>query len=976
MKHFNLQKTVSVLMVVTTAVSLCSCSVTKSETGSCNVRAAVMTAAGVKDETYDQLVNGVMANIEVDKILPDADINGYDIIYLDDTIDDSGLFNTDLITEYVYNGGTIVLDNSLAPLFPSELLGAAELVQLTGCPVDMMFPNTNDELIDISEIIYDYSFILKGYTNYAKYESFNYGYGIVPSTAEIIAEKDGVGVYTLNRYGSGNVFFTNPMLPDDYGVSYLTESENGEPLAFSTSGAENILRSFFARYVSHQKYGFSVERTFGSHATRPAAWELHYEDINGVASDALQAFSKLCMEKGQMPSYTTARNIYTWFKRAESITYLKGDENGVFKTDPYEGVYCSGTHVVSAGKWLELDSYEDTDSYFEDNTMYVKRAYPAPCDFNSDGRLDFICGSADGRFYYFEGIGMKTNYETSVATMLTDYEGNALNVGAYSSPTLFDIDGDGLDEIISGSEGGTVYAFHTLRNEENPSSLAFEPTGVVLDTGLPDSMVSGGDLNGDGITDLAIGSRTGEMRVYYGFCEDGYNIKYSDHVTVETQQQWVSPCIYNGELYGGTLEGYVAHYKNNGTAYVLDTYLETDDVSRRGNSRISIGMNSVPRFADIDGDGSDDLVCGSLEYGMAYPIDSEYFPFKDKLKEQFDFCNEYNIYMGVHGFTHKYATPEHEKRELDYHKQAFDNLGLAWEDMGANQHTWFTSKYGYDGSNMDGYNPNYSGSFDMQYESGLLWNNGSTLPESAAVPQDCAENAIPMPMYMPDSDFLLLETSNTPHGDGGYSYMSVKYDMPMLFYNHCDYIYRRTEEQYEAIDKVDELVDTYDYVFVTEKQMAMAVSAAYNTQISARVNGSDIIVTGTVRDKNRGLYNEAYTNSVGVRIVFANDVNGDSYVPDSAVWTRGENCIYTSLGDGITLKNNMINDNIHIKQVNIPADISVGRGANVKFKDSGLMYVRVEGEADTPSPDWTVIKRNGDTIFMKFGKAQTLKIER
>ena len=45
-------------------------------------------------------------------------------------------------------------------------------------------------------------------------------------------------------------------------------------------------------------------------------------------------------------------------------------ENGL-----YENAYCSGTHIVSAGEWLELDSYSDTDSYFEDNPEYTKAIF-------------------------------------------------------------------------------------------------------------------------------------------------------------------------------------------------------------------------------------------------------------------------------------------------------------------------------------------------------------------------------------------------------------------------------------------------------------------------------------------------------------------------------------------------------------------------------------------------------------------------
>ena len=975
MKRFT---AAGLICAIICSLSVSSCSDKEQIKGElCNIRAAVISEDENKSETYNQLTNGIIANINVEQIKATDSFTDCDIIFIDKLNDNPSVLDTGAIEEYVKNGGSVVLDNSLIPLFSNQMLGASEIAPVSGIPADLEFGEVEKDLLNISELLYDYTFALKGYTNYDKYTSYSYGYGIIPSTAVSIASFNGVGIYTVNNYGNGYVFITNPLLPSDYTVSYLTEDENGEPLAFSTTAAENLLRSYFAEYVSKKKFGFAVERTFGSFATRPAAWELHYEDITGVENNSLETFSRMCMEKGQMPSYTTARNIYTWFKRAESVTYMLGDGNS-FLSDPYENAYCSGTHIVSSGEWLELDYYDKTDSYFEDNREYIKRAYPCPVDFNKDGKPDLICGSADGNFYYFEGYGMKDNYEMSIATLLTDSDGNPLNVGSFSSPAMFDINGDGTDEIISGSGDGIIRAFRHLKTDENPSSLVFEDMGEILHTSLNDSMISCGDLTGDRITDIAVGSGTGEIRVYPGSTVDGWSTVFSEnYIPVVSQESWASPCIYNGVLYSGSLEGYIAQYTFDGNAFVFDKYLECDYISRRGDNRITVGMNSVPRFADINADGIDDLICGSLEYGMAYPIDSPYFPYSEELKEQFKFCRDYNIYMGVHGFTHRYATPEQEKQELIYHKNAFGKLNLKWEGLGANQHTWFTSQHGYDGSGINGYNPSYNGTFKAQYDSGLLWNSGSTLPESNAVPQTCAENAIPLPVYMPDEDFLLLETSNTPHGKGEYSYTSVKYDMPLLFYNHCDYIYSNSEDQLNAVDKVGEIVDTYNYVFVGEDQMAKSVSASYNSDIRAYVSDGNITITSTVRDENIGLYDKKYTDCVGVKVVFPSDDSAGNYTTDANVWNAENNAMYLSLDKPATLTKNVISNNLNIKQINVPSEIKLSSdSAEINFKESGLMYVRVAGTAETTDKGWTIHRKNGDTVFMKFGKAQKLKIER
>ena len=951
---------------------LCGCMKTEYEVkGSCNIKAAVFGSETESSSAYNELKNGIMANLDVDMLSATDNLSEYDIVYLDS---DAEKADTDAVIDYVRGGGTVVLDNSFVDKFPLDFLGAQSLADVVGLPVDLQYSYTDENLTNISELLYDYTWTLKSYGDFNDYTEYNYGKGIVPSTAKVIAGQGETGIYTINHYGDGVVFITNPILPGDFTVTEFGKGRTGQPMAFSTVAAQSLLRSYYAEYVSKKKYGFAVERAYGSFASNPAAWELHYEDITGIQNASLIDFAGYCMENSQMPSFTLVRNSYTWFKRAESVTYLEYD--GGFKNDAYEGAYCSGTHIAAGGKWLELDGYEETDSYFEDNPEYIKRAYPCPIDWNDDGKTDLICGSADGRFYYFEGRGMGSNYETGAGVWFTDHNGNPLSVGAYSSPNVFDINGDGRGEIVSGAEDGIIRAFRSLKDSKNPKSMAFELIGEVINTGLCDATVASGHLNGDNITDLAVGSRSGEMRVYYGYTEDGKNTLYNDYITVDTGETHTSPCIYNGKLFCGTLQGYIACFEFDGTSYVKTGYLETDTNSRRGDKRITIGMNSVPRFYDIDCDADDDLICGSLEYGMAYPIDSEYFPYKDELREQLDFCAENGIYVGVHGLTHRYASPKQEEKELGYHKSMFEKLGLDWAGVGINQHTWYTSQYGYDGSGINGYNPAYDGTFAAQSKAGLLWNSGSTLPESKVVPQNCAENAIPMPMYLDDLDFIVFETSNTPHGNGAHSFTSVKYKMPLLFYNHCDYMYEDGDNQKAMSDRVGELVDKYDYMFVREDQMAKAVSAAYNTDIKVDAEDGVIRISSSVRDMSRRLYDESYTDCVGVRVVFADGVSADEFVTDASVYKTEKNVMSLGVNSVVTVKRGLSGGDINIREINLPAEVKIkGSSAVIDFKDGGMMYARVKGDAVCTSKGWETQKDGNDTVFVKFGKADKLKVK-
>ena len=131
---------------------------------------------------------------------------------------------------------------------------------------------------------------------------------------------------------------------------------------------------------------------------------------------------------------------------------------------------------------------------------------------------------------------------------------------------------------------------------------------------------------------------------------------------------------------------------------------------------------------------------------MAVPIDSDYFPYREKLQKQLDGFKDRGIYVGVHALSNEYADSTHDQRELEYQKNAFESYGLPWIGSGVNQHTWRTSKIGYDThfDNMSG----YDGTYKSQFDAGLYWNSGSQTPNSIAVPEVSAENSILVPFYL------------------------------------------------------------------------------------------------------------------------------------------------------------------------------------------------------------------------------------
>lgn len=954
---------IKTLFIAFLALLLCSCANTKDDGNADTLRSGVLSAEHNSD-TYRQVKRSLIATLEAEEITSaDSDLSQYDILFIDKSMAGEDLSP---VTNFVENGGFVFLDNALYDSFDADFIGAEEFVKVEKCPTELICPDENRDMLKTQELLCDFLRLYANYKNYDVLSEKDYGYGVIPSSAEEVAGFDGISLYTLNRYGNGFVFFTNPLLPNSFSVNDLSPEHEGEYFSNSTVGANILLQSCFAEFVSIQKYGYAVWRTFGSFGTKPSAWELHYEDMNGIENESAITFDKLCREYGQFPSYTLVRNPYTWFERAETVTYLT-ENNGSYEPYSYENAYSSGQHCVSMKKWLKIGKYDNTDSYFEYSGKYTLRAYPLPCDFDSDGKADLICGAGDGNLYFYSGIGKNENYKFGAPVYLTDTDGAPLNVGAYSSPTFADIDLDGIDELLSGSEDGKIYCFKHI------SGCMFEKQGVILETELEDSMISAGDLNGDGFDDLAVGSRKGDLRIYYGE-RSQYGIKFSEYATVDSKHSWTAPCITeDGRLYTGTGEGYIAEFKNIDESYEFSNYIDSEKYNYNGNKHLKFGENCTPCFYDLDGDGKTELICGELEYGTAYPIDSSYFPLREKLQKHIDYFEDNYIYVGVHSLTQKYADEDQEQDELEMHKKAFASYGLGWSGLGVNQHTWFTSQIGYDGDfdNETG----YDGTYRHQYESGLLWNSGSQTPKSNAVPQISAENSLTVPFEL-SSGMLMLQPSNTPYGPKLFSDTSAKYEIPLLFYNHCDYIYKNEDNQEEQIQKVDKIVSENGYTFVGEDQLAKAVTAAYSTKVTAKRDGEKIIISAIPYDKHSKLYDDKYADCTGVKVVFAKEKDPLAYRSNASVWRIENHAVYVSLDKEAEIIPERTT-HPHITAINIPADISENeKEIKIKFKDNGFMQVFAEGYTDTSSDGWETVTDGSKTIFRKYGKASELVIER
>jgi hypothetical protein len=956
------------------------------------IRAAVLYNGASNDgsweDTYSQLEQSLLLNFgaEAVDVSKDYSLENYDILYPDESIVHSPDAETlkAQITDFTRNGGAVFLTNGFHHFFDVNFIGAKEFVKLTEYPKELELTAAGEDLKELQSIVSDFSALYSSYTDFDRLSQYDYGYAVKTRSAKALVKAGKLALYTMNKYGKGRVFFTNPFLPNEYsinGFSLISRNEKQAALANTTASANQLMLSAFASYVAKQRDGYSISRVFGSNGRPAMAWELHYEEITGIQNGSAILFGDLCKENNQVPSYTIIRNSYWWFLRAESITYLLNKSSGgelTFDLDLNEGAYSSGTHILSGGRWLSLNSIEDAGSYFVDYPDYDQRAYPYAADLSGDGLTDLISGSADGGFYYFEGIGYDGRLAVGPKQTLRDVNGTPIRVAGYSAPVLADINRDGRFDIVSGCADGNIYWFSG--NEE----MAYHPEGILLKTGITgQTLPEAGDVNDDGIADLIVGSNEGKLHVYYG-CP-GEMLKYSAGSMKDLSGlcdglgTFLAPRMTDldndgaADLAVGTFDGYIARFIARGGALTFDGYITSTEMNYKGNSNIKFGNNCVPFFYDIDGDGALDLLAGSLEYGLNYPIDSEYFPYHDELQRQIDYMKNNDFYAGAHFYTNAFASESREAFELDAHIKALSSYGLDVIGLGTNQHTWYTS--GFDGSQ----------SFLSAYNAGLKWNSGFMPPNSKATPLVSAENVISLPFYLTSGGkptLLLQNCATLLYTDEAWTDISAKYGMPMCLYYHCDFTYENEAAALADIQKAGAFQNRHNYNFVTEEQLMLGTAAAYNLDLrlsnsaGAKEGSLDILLTPGEYSSDTELYQENYQNACGLRIDFGEAYDIDQIATDADVWYREGNALFVALNRSVRIYETKAEQNeAHIERVNLPAGIQkTENGAVIEFLDHGMLQLAVAGEAFTEADGWNVTRQDGKTIFTKFGKAETVEI--
>ncbi|MCR9174189.1 MAG: T9SS type A sorting domain-containing protein [bacterium] len=191
-----------------------------------------------------------------------------------------------------------------------------------------------------------------------------------------------------------------------------------------------------------------------------------------------------------------------------------------------------GTPTAPAFQFIDMDVFNLGQQNFG------LRSVPGFGDIDNDGDKDLLLGLEDGSIVFYENLATGTTPIWGNPVMnFEDNQGAPISVNAFAHPQLFDLNDDGLLDLLIGNRVGHIAYFENIGTANNPSFELYNATLGEVDI-LPGNQSSNAAIHffrENGETHLFCGSFDGNL-VYYNSIDGNLNPGDSFNLVSDTYQ--------------------------------------------------------------------------------------------------------------------------------------------------------------------------------------------------------------------------------------------------------------------------------------------------------------------------------------------------------------------------------------------------------------------------------------------------------
>ncbi len=248
--------------------------------------------------------------------------------------------------------------------------------------------------------------------------------------------------------------------------------------------------------------------------------------VRGDGSTVQQSFRFTRSGEIMPESMFSAKSYYL------PLSYLSNHVAGIYSKDNPTIV----VNDLSGGTWGKTKTYEFKNSQFQLRDSINDVWLPRGIGYTNDDSIPDVLTTSNGMTVLF---GAKSEGKSPFSNVLFS---DTLSENLWAAG-LYDIDGDGKDEIISYSDSGFV-AFKYIDGQYKAIALATPPAGYDIIPPVPGYAF--GDFDGDGKVELCHSNWNGNVFIYE-YSNNRFNLEFSDTNNVSYGEQYICSADVDGD---------------------------------------------------------------------------------------------------------------------------------------------------------------------------------------------------------------------------------------------------------------------------------------------------------------------------------------------------------------------------------------------------------------------------------------------